>query len=116
MTDHQHHDHEMSSEEHTHEETKHEERSKATEKHAVHGRHTGHAVADFRKRFWISLIITVPILALSPMIQQFLGLGERLRFPGDAYISFVLSSIVFFYGGYPFLKGLVDELKPALQE
>jgi len=45
------------------------------------------------------------------MIQAFIGLGETLRFTGDMYISFVLSSIVFFYGGWPFLKGLYDELK-----
>ena len=68
-------------------------------------------VADFRKRFWISLIATVPILLLSPMIQTFLGLGASLRFAGDLYLLFTFSSFVFFYGGYPFLKGLADELK-----
>ena len=66
-------------------------------------------VADFRKRFWISLVLTVPILLLSPMIQRFLGLGEALRFTGDTYIAFLLSSVVFFYGGYPFLKGFFEE-------
>lgn len=80
--------------------------------HSHHDHHT-HMVADFKKRFWISLIITVPILTLSPMIQRFLGLGDSIRFTGDLYILFVLSSIVFFYGGYPFLKGLFDELKSA---
>jgi Cu2+-exporting ATPase len=45
------------------------------------------------------------------MIQEFFGLREQLRFGGDTYILFVLSSFVFFYGGYPFLKGLADELK-----
>ncbi|WP_369693777.1 copper-translocating P-type ATPase [Flexistipes sinusarabici] len=67
-------------------------------------------VADFRKRFWISLALTVPIIILSPMIQNFLGLGESLRFIGDLFISFLFSTIVFFYGGWPFLKGLYDEL------
>ena len=76
-----------------------------------HQGHHAHMVADFRKRFWISLILTVPILALSPMIQRFLGIEGVLRFRGDMYILFSLSSIVFFYGGYPFLKGLFDELK-----
>ncbi|MDX1683561.1 MAG: HAD-IC family P-type ATPase, partial [Phycisphaeraceae bacterium] len=52
----------------------------------------------------------MPILVLSPMIQGFLGLGDSLRFGGDSYISFVLSSVIFFYGGWPFLKGLYDEL------
>jgi len=68
-------------------------------------------VADFRKRFWISLIATVPVLVLSPMIQHFLGLEGRLRFAGDIYVLLILSSFIFFYGGYPFLKGFVDELK-----
>nr|WP_231554779.1 heavy metal translocating P-type ATPase [Planococcus sp. PAMC 21323] len=66
-------------------------------------------VADFKKRFFISLILTLPILALSPMIQHFLGLD--LRFDNDMYILFVLSTIVFFYGGWPFLTGGIRELK-----
>lgn len=74
-------------------------------------RHAGHRIADFRRRFWVSLILTLPILALSPIIQGFLGLGNRWRFTGDTYILFALSSIVFLYGGMPFLKGLVNEIK-----
>ncbi|MEJ2535735.1 MAG: copper-translocating P-type ATPase, partial [Calditrichia bacterium] len=66
---------------------------------------------DFRKRFWISLVLSVPILLLSPMIQQFLGLGMSLRFSGDLFINFLFSTAVFFYGGWPFLKGLYDELR-----
>lgn len=80
-------------------------------KHSHHHDHHAHMVEDFRKRFWVSLILTIPILALSPMIQEFLGLGEALRFPGHYYVLWAFSSIVFFYGGFPFLKGLVDELK-----
>lgn len=76
-----------------------------------HSGHHEHMVADFKKRFWISLIITVPVLILSPMIQQFLGLGTTIRFTGDLYLLFVLSSIIFFYGGQPFLKGLFAEFK-----
>ncbi|NOX17788.1 MAG: cadmium-translocating P-type ATPase [Chlorobi bacterium] len=68
-------------------------------------------IADFRKRFWISLAVSIPILFLSPLVQQFLGLGDSIRFAGDKYLSFILSSFVFFYGGYPFLKGMYDELK-----
>ena len=78
-----------------------------------HQRHHAHMVADFRRRFWISLIITIPVLTLSPMIQRFLGLGNSIRFSGDLYALFGLSSFIFFYGGYPFLKGLFDELKSA---
>ena len=77
------------------------------------GDHHAHMVADFRRRFWVSLALTIPVLALSPMIQGFLGLGQALRFGGDLYVLFALSSAIFFYGGYPFLKGLIDELKEA---
>ncbi|WP_457651426.1 copper-translocating P-type ATPase [Rhodocaloribacter sp.] len=77
------------------------------------GHHDHHAmmVADFRRRFWVSLILTIPILLLSPLIQRFLGLDGKLSFTGDLQLSFVFSSIVFFYGGRPFLKGLFTELK-----
>src|SRR4030042_409381 len=76
-----------------------------------HEDHHAHMVADFRRRFWISLIITIPILLLSPVIQEFLRLREALVFSGDLYVLWALSSVVFFYGGWPFLKGLFDELK-----
>ncbi len=83
------------------------------EGHSGHNHHDHHAmmVRDFRKRFWISLGITVPILLLSPMIQQVVGLGSTLRFSGDLLLSFILSTIVFFYGGWPFLTGMIEELK-----
>lgn len=76
-----------------------------------HASHHAHMVADFRKRFWVSLVLTFPILLLSPMIQKFLSLREAIRFTGDLYVLFGLASIVFFYGGWPFLKGLFSELK-----
>ena len=68
-------------------------------------------VADFRKRFIVSIIITIPVLLLSPLIQRFLNLEEIIKFPGDSYVLFGLSTIIFFYGGWPFLKGLYNELK-----
>lgn len=73
--------------------------------------HHANMVADFRKRFWISLILTLPILILSPMLQKVAGLREAIHFQGDVYVLFVLSSAVFWYGGWPFLKGLIAELK-----
>lgn len=76
-----------------------------------HHNHHRHMVEDFKNRFWISLIVTVPILLLSHMLQELVGLGDTLQFSGDLYISFVLSSFVFFYGGWPFLKGLYNEVK-----
>jgi len=78
--------------------------------HAGHDHHA-HMAADFRKRFWISLVLTLPILVLSPMLQTLVGLREAIRFPGDIYVLFGLSSAVFWYGGWPFLKGLFAELK-----
>ncbi len=75
--------------------------------------HHAHMIADFRRRFWVSLVLTIPILLLSPLIQQLLGLEDVLQFPGDQYVVFVLSSAIFFYGGYPFLKGFYDESRSA---
>jgi len=66
-------------------------------------------VKDFRKRFFFSLILLFPILTLSPMIQTFLGID--LRFTGDLYILLFLSTILFIYGGLPFFKGTIDEMK-----
>lgn len=84
--------------------------------HAQHRDHGGddhHAmmVADFRRRFWISLFVTVPILLLSPMIQQWFGIEETLTFAGSLWLLLGLSSFIYFYGGWPFLTGLVDELR-----
>ena len=76
-----------------------------------HGGHHAMMIADFRRRFWISLVISVPILLLSPIIQSFLGLGRIISFRSEGYVLFALSSAVFFYGGYPFLKGIVDEIR-----
>src|ERR1022692_819067 len=73
--------------------------------------HHAHMAMDFQRRFWISLILTLPILALSPMLQTLVGLREAIRFPGDMYVLFGLSSAVFWYGGWPFLKGFFEELK-----
>src|SRR5680860_790029 len=80
--------------------------------HAGHQNHHEMMVADFRRRFWISIVVTVPVLLLSPLIQDLLGL-EALAFPGDSYILLALSTFIFGYGGYPFLSGAADELKKA---
>ena len=78
--------------------------------HASHDHHNHHAmmVADFRRRFFFSLILMVPILILSPMIQMFMGV--KWRFPGDSYLLFGLSTVLFLYGGWPFMKGAKEEL------
>lgn len=100
-----HHNHEQQASEHEH------DKGKANHSNHNHDGHGGHGdmVADFKKRFYISMILTIPILALSPMIQNFLGVDWR--FDNDLYILFVLSTIVFFYGGWPFLTGGIQELK-----
>ena len=79
--------------------------------HAGHAGHHAHMVADFRRRFWVSLILTAPVLVLAPMIQELLGLRRKLQFAGDSYVQWAIATVIFFYGGWPFLKGLYDELK-----
>ena len=78
--------------------------------HAEHSQHQ-HMVADFRKRFWVSLAITVPVLLLSPSLRSFFGFKNAVLFTGDKYIVFGLCTILFFYGGWPFLKGIFAELR-----
>lgn len=110
--------HDDSNHEHMHHE-KHGEKGKCIvcgqqmeEEHRVHGEHVHTSMLkDLKRRFWISLILTVPILILSPTIQELIGLGASIRFPGDSYVLFILSSIVYFYGGYPFFKGFYNQLK-----
>src|SRR5262249_28495727 len=78
-----------------------------------HG-HAGHdhaaMAADFRRRFWVSMILTIPVLALSPLIQGLLGLRATLAFRGDLYALFGFSALIYFYCGWPFLKGIYDEI------
>ena len=75
----------------------------------AYNKHEGHHTHDFLKRFWISLIVTIPILLLSHMIQQWLGFS--ITFPGDKYVLLALGTFIYIYGGMPFLKGMVGEIK-----
>lgn len=75
----------------------------------MHEKHAGHHTEDFLKRFWICLALTIPVLMLSHMIQQWLGF--RINFPLDNYVLLALSSIIYFYGGWPFLSGMVSEIR-----
>jgi len=99
---HQHKNHNHKHEGHQHKEYQHHDSHNHSSHHAM-------MIKDFRKRFWISLFISLPILILSPMIQQILS--YQLEFKYSEYVLFALSTIVYFYGGWPFLSGLVDELK-----
>ena len=76
-----------------------------------HVGHDHHAmmISDFKKRFYVVLVLTVPIMLLSPMIQHWLNV--HWEFTGSLYLLAILSSVVFFYGGWPFLKGWIDEMK-----
>ncbi len=76
-----------------------------------HSSHHAHMVADFRRRFWVSLILSVPVLALAPLIQKLLGVEEAWSFRGDSLVQFAFATVIFFYGGQPFLTGLRQELK-----
>ncbi len=85
---------------------------------AMHGNHHalahhdhGAMIGDFRRRFWVALALTAPVLLLSPAIQQALGLQQSWAFRGSDLLLFGLSSVIYFYGGRPFLKGLIDELR-----
>ena len=92
---------------------------KGHEGHGDHGGHAGHAghahhdharmVEDFKRRFFVSAALTIPILLLSPLIQRVFGF--TLEFPGRPWVLWALSSAVYAYGGWPFLKGLVEELR-----
>jgi Cu2+-exporting ATPase len=76
--------------------------------HSGHGSHA-QAMQDFKRRFIICIILTIPILALSPLIQSVFGFS--LAIPGSGYVLFLLSSFVYFYGGIPFLRGFADEIR-----
>ncbi|QDY89568.1 heavy metal translocating P-type ATPase [Arthrobacter sp. UKPF54-2] len=82
------------------------------DEHVVHshGQHAGHSVAMFKNRFWLTLALAVPVVLFSPMFGHLLGY-QPPEFPGSAWIPPVLGTVVFLYGGQPFLKGGLAELK-----
>ena len=77
----------------------------------AHAGHEHHAmmINEFKRKFYIVLVLTIPIMLLSPMIQYWLNI--QISFSGSKYILLLLSSIVFFYGGWPFLQGLISEIR-----
>ncbi|WP_138478186.1 heavy metal translocating P-type ATPase [Dyadobacter bucti] len=87
----------------------HHDAEKQMDAHEGHDKHAGHHTEDFLKRFWICLVLTVPVLLLSHMIQQMAGFDWT--FSGDKYVLLILSSVIYFYGGWPFLTGLVSEIR-----
>ena len=117
-TDHTHHPDHASHEHHadadTHGQAMHHghPHSALDEDHQVHGHgeHAGHSTAMFRERFWWSLILSIPVVIFSPMVAHLLGYPLP-EFPGSTWIPPVLDTIIFVYGGTPFLKGGWKELK-----
>lgn len=117
-TDHTHHPDHASHEHHadadTHGQAMHHghPHSALDEDHQVHGHgeHAGHSTAMFRERFWWSLILSIPVVIFSPMVAHLLGYPLP-EFPGSTWIPPVLDTIIFVYGGMPFLKGGWKELK-----
>jgi len=82
-------------------------------KHQEHDKHAGHSVAMFKNKFWLSFALTIPVLVYSEMIQEWLRFTPP-SFPGSEYVPFVLSTVIFFYGGLVFIKGAIGELKAKL--
>jgi cation transport ATPase len=79
------------------------------DQHTEHGGHGDHA-AQFRDRFWLSLALTVPVVAYSEMVQEWLGFTPP-QFPGSRWVAPVLGTVVFLYGGWPFLQGGLSEAR-----
>ncbi|MFO7679788.1 MAG: copper-translocating P-type ATPase [Chloroflexota bacterium] len=77
--------------------------------HAGHGSHAGHEMM-FRRRFWVSLVLSIPVLIFSPALQNWLGYTAP-TFPGSAWITPLLSVVIFAYGGLPFLRMAAWELR-----
>ncbi len=71
----------------------------------------GDMVADFRRRFWVCLVLTIPVLVLSPMVRDFLGQGMAPLFAAEEWVALALSSIIYFWGGWPFLTGALPEVR-----
>lgn len=86
--------------------------SAVDDEHAVHshGEHAGHSTAMFKNKFWLSLALSIPVVIFSPMFAHLFGY-QIPDFPGAVWIAPVLGSVIFFYGGLPFLKGGWKELR-----
>ncbi|MBX3057023.1 MAG: heavy metal translocating P-type ATPase [Anaerolineae bacterium] len=111
-TDHSHHQHHPQMDHSAHNAHQGHEMPHDQNKHAGHGGHGSHAGHEimFRNRFWVSLVLSIPVLYFSPMLQHWLGYTAP-TFPGSEWIAPVLSVVIFFYGGLPFLQMATWELR-----
>ena len=76
----------------------------------AHDRHAGHSVAMFRDKFWLTLLLSIPTLVWSGMVQHMFGFSAP-TFPGSAYVPALFGTAVYFYGGLVFVKGGLQELR-----
>ncbi|MBT2595636.1 heavy metal translocating P-type ATPase [Arthrobacter sp. ISL-72] len=76
----------------------------------THGQHAGHSTAMFKDRFWLALALSVPVVYFSPMVGHLLNYHVPV-FPGSVWIPPALGTVIFLYGGQPFLAGGLRELK-----
>ncbi|QGS36229.1 copper-translocating P-type ATPase [Aerococcus viridans] len=103
------HDHEhMNHGEHNHDHHDHS----GHDGHHGHDGHGAHMMADFKQRFWVVLVLSIPLAIIAPMLMHLLG--YHIDFPGQGLLEFGLATIVFFYGGKPFLSHAWDELKSGV--
>src|ERR1700674_239937 len=89
---------------------------KMSDIHGRHDRHTGHSVAMFRDKFWLSLALTIPVVFWSTDVQHWLG-STAPSFPGSEFIPAILGTVVFVYGGLVFIRRASSELadrKPGM--
>jgi Cu2+-exporting ATPase len=112
----EHNHHHMESHEQVHHHPEPVVAAKQTHSHAHHAdgrtghdKHAGHHTENFLKRFWICTVLTIPVLLLSHMIQLWAGI--RFTFTGDRYMLLTLGSVIYLYGGWPFLTGMVAEIR-----
>lgn len=96
---HEHHDH-----------SNHRMRTPHAAGHPSHQDHAEHSPDLFRRRFWLAFGLTIPVVLYSPMIQQLLGYTAP-TFPGSNMIGFLLGTVIFWYGGWPFLGGAISEIR-----
>lgn len=89
------------------------EYDKSTFAEASADKHAGHSVNVFARKFWISLVLTIPVLLYSELPKRFFG-WTAPEFPGSDYLSLILGSIIFFYGGMIFLQNAFRELRARL--
>ncbi len=83
------------------------------DQHGAHDKHAGHSPDIFKRRFFICLALTLPVLYFAPMFQHWFNY-QALQFPGVTWVTPILSTIIYFYGGWVFLRGAWYELRSKI--